>query len=454
MLFAAPDQFRPEVVLGGISLAWFILLIDSNMVLRNGWYLNGLAELKSSGLTIRDGRVARAKAAVFLIIRLGLSGGLAQLTAVVVALLVFKSDIGAQLRSDFLQTNGPQIAAAQQFVDAGIKRAEDAVGVQSARVSALATQATALRQKEVDPAASDPRVQTIQADISRLQQQQTRADDAVQAASAFAIDESGGIKRDRRNSGTPGRGPRFAAAQQQLAAAKTHAEDLAKDLAAARARLDALRTSLATEVGQQSHDQLPEFEATLKAESSKLETLKAELASLVRDREQAIRRAVESSVGHVEQQTGFLARISALEHIADADHKIGYVVILIDVVSFGFELAAVLAKVTSSLPTKYSLLVAAEAYMNAYRVGDEIICERRELDEKHNPSPPAQDEEGSDKPDETSPPTKEPRSSEEPPSPTPVGDPPSEPQKRKRGRPRKYPPPAPKLNGQGSSEDQ
>ena len=43
----------------------------------------------------------------------------------------------------------------------------------------------------------------------------------------------------------------------------------------------------------------------------------------------------------------FLARIAELEHIADRDTKIALVIVLIDIISFGFELAAVLAKVTA-----------------------------------------------------------------------------------------------------------
>ena len=111
---------------------------------------------------------------------------------------------------------------------------------------------------------------------------------------------------------------------------------------------------------------------------------------------------------------------------------------LIDVISFGFELAAVLAKVTSYVPTTYAALLARDAYLRVVRMVDEMMVELKDGATSKNreaeilpPDLPADDERGHngastgpnpfDNPDDDSP----------------------QPPKRPRGRPRKTP-----LNGE------
>jgi hypothetical protein len=235
---------------------------------------------------------------------------------------------------------------------------------------------------------------------------------------------------------------------EQVRNARAHAADVAKALADARARLDALRASATGELKQTSHDRLPAFEEALKAGNIRLATMKAELATLIKDREDEIRRAVESAPDHVNRQAGFLAQIVALEHMAQEDRKIALVILLIDFVSFGFELAAVLAKVTSYVPTTYSMLLARDAYLTSVRIADEVAAASNT---GGGPQIPPQDVPLAP---EQAPPT---------PSPIPVspsaaaplpGDA-AQPPKRKRGRPRKHPlPPVIRgANGRDSSGD-
>jgi hypothetical protein len=49
--------------------------------------------------------------------------------------------------------------------------------------------------------------------------------------------------------------------------------------------------------------------------------------------------------------------------------------LLIDLTSFGFELAAVLAKVTSYVPTTYAALLARDAYMQVVHIVDEMMVQ-------------------------------------------------------------------------------
>jgi hypothetical protein len=293
------------------------------------------------------------------------------------SLIVFASDITARTESNYLQANAHLIADATALVDGGIQRATEAVTTESARVAALAGQVGALRQDQVDPSANDPQIQQAQQELTQLLARQAKADDEVQAAETFASSELGGIKGPG-NSGIAGDGPRHKAAQEEVANAKRHAQEIAIALDAARARIDALRkqfTSANDATRQRSDDQLPGFETALAAENAKLSTMKDELANLTQGRDDAIRKAVENAPDHVGRDDGLLAQLMALEHIAQSDPKIAAVIVLIDVTSFGFELAAVLAKVTSFVPTTYAALLARDAYMRVVRIVDDMAVE-------------------------------------------------------------------------------
>lgn len=377
-LFTSGGELRPELLLVALFIATFILLIDSYMVMRSGWHLSGIAELKRGGLDISGGRGARIKANVFLAIRVLLSIGLAQLTAVFLSLLVFGADISAYNQSRYLRANADIIASASAQVDAEIRRVGEAVRVESASHSALSGQVLALRQNEVDPSANDPQMQQAQAELTQLVARKADADDEVRAAELFAANELGGVKGTAANSGRAGYGLRYRAASDRVANARAHAAAAERTLQAARVRVDNLRKQVAsTDPGkkQQSHEQLPGFEHALAGESAELTRLQDQLAKLTRGREEAIRTAVENAPNHVGLDHGFLAQITALEHIAEGDSKIATIVILIDVVSFGFELAAVLAKVTSYVPTSYAALLARDVYLRIVRITDELVSD-------------------------------------------------------------------------------
>ena len=438
-LFAASGQIRPELVMVSMFIATFIMAINSYMVMRSGWHLSGIEFLKRGGLDISGGPAARLKAGFFLMIRILLSVGLAQLTAIFLSLLIFASDIDARIQSTWRQANAHLLVGASEPVDAEIQRATDAVTEQTARVTALSAQVGSLRQNEIDPSAAY--TQAAQEELTQLLAQKAKADDELRAAEAFAANELAGIKAAPGNSGQVGNGPKRKAAMEQIANARNHAQESARALEAARARLDTLRSqhgSTNEAMKQQSHDQLPTFEKTLAAENARLTAMKDELARLTQGRGDAIRAALDKMPNHVRRDDGLLAQITVLELIAQGDSKIAAVIVLIDVISFGFELAAVLAKVTSYVPTTYAALLARDAYLRVVRMVDEMMVELKDGATSKNreaeilpPDLPADDERGHngastgpnpfDNPDDDSP----------------------QPPKRPRGRPRKTP-----LNGE------
>ncbi len=431
-LFAAAGQIRPDLALAAMFIATFIMAIDSYMIMRSGWHLSGIEELKRGGLDVAGGTVARVKAVAFLAIRIALSIGLAQLTAIFVALLIFGADIDARLFDRYREANAPLMATATVLVDGAIKRATEAVTAQSEHVASLTRQATTLRQNGIE----SPQVQEAQSDVARLIEENSKAEQDVKSAETFATNELGGIKGANSNSGQAGRGPRYRAAMDQLASAQSRAQKVARDLNAARERLDNVRANTPANdtTRQRSHDQLVELEQTLAAEKAQLATLKDDLAKLTAGREAAIRRSVEEAPGHVALETGFLQQLIVLGQIADDSRRIAAVILLIDLVSFGFELAAVLAKVTSYVPTTYAILLARDAYMRAVRTVDGMVAELKTRETEFSPDiiPPGHPLDIGETIDVT---------------PAPAADagtinPEPQPAKRKRGRPRKNPPPA------------
>jgi hypothetical protein len=189
-LFASPGQIRPDVALAAMFIATFIMAIDSYMIMRSGWHLSGIEELKRGGLDVAGGTLARVKAAVFLAIRVALSIGLAQLTAIFVALLIFGADIDARLSERYREANAPLIATATEFVDGAIGRATAAVTAQSEHVASLTAQATTVRQNEIE----SPQVQEAQREVARLIEENAKAEQDVKTAETFATNEMAGIK--------------------------------------------------------------------------------------------------------------------------------------------------------------------------------------------------------------------------------------------------------------------
>jgi hypothetical protein len=440
-LFAAPGQIRPEIIATAAFLATMITAIDSYVIMRSGgWHLEGLKALARGGLDISGGVLARIKSGIFLCVRIALSIGLAQLTAIFVGTLIYAKDIDTQIQAPYLNANAHLVGPATALVDDGIKRATDAVTTQTKRVNELAAQVATVRQIEVDPSAANAEIQEAVREVSQLIAEKTAADNAVQAAETFEANEFGGIKGAPGNSGKAGRGLRYQAAVQETKNAKDHDLEVTNELHAARARLDALRKQVpATDdsARQRAREQLPGFEKALATENEKLTDLKNQLAALTAGRDAAIRNAIENAPDHVTYDDGFLRQLTILENMAEQDHKILAILLLVDFVSFGFELAAVLAKITSFVPSTYAMMLARDAYMRAVRVVDEMMAELDRVDDPPREKPRG----GEGGPDSTGAP-QGPSNLVALPSP-----------KRKRGRPRKNSvPPVKGSNRPGNSE--
>jgi AT hook motif len=135
----------------------------------------------------------------------------------------------------------------------------------------------------------------------------------------------------------------------------------------------------------------------------------------------------------VKRDEGLLTQIIQLDHLAHENGKVATFILLIDIVAFGFELAAVLAKTLTHIPTAYAELLVRDSYMHSVRIVNEMMAELNGEPANENkiqippPPMPANDNERNGGSSSSG---SDPFGSPEEPPPPP---------KRKRGRPRKYP---------------
>lgn len=377
-LFSSLGKFDPIILLVAAFIALFILKIDALTVIRSGWHLNGISELKRGGLDISGGPMARVKAAFQLIVRIVLAVGIAQLTAVFVSLLIFGKDIEARIDSDTLRANAPLIATVTERIDAGIRNQREAIVGEVAQAAKVEGEGEALRKRELDVMATEPKLRDAQDEVARLSAVKSKADDELQDAESFAINEAAGIKGAPNNSGQVGEGIRFRAANERVANAKARVAEVVDEIDQARIRVKGLEQQFAARV-EASRRQIQEQRASVDKSISdaklRLAALNAQLERLVSGRDAAIQTAVTGAPDYVARKDGLLIQISALRSIADGSPEVGLVILLIEVTSFGFELAAVLSKVLSYTPTAYATYIARDFYVFLVGVVDAMSRE-------------------------------------------------------------------------------
>ncbi len=372
---------HPEFIAAAAFAATMILLIDSYMVMRSGWHLHGIGELKRGGIDISGGWGPSIRNGAFLALRILLSLGIAQLTAVFTSLIIFHADLVADTDLTYRNQNSDLIAVVQQKVDAEIKRASAAADSEAVNLQAVAAQVAAMRNGTIDPDSNNSSIISAAAEVTRLSADRDKREQELRSAQTFAANEIAGIRGDPGNTGKPGAGPVREGAQERVLSATANAEAATKAANAAQARLDALRQQMTASQPdriRQAQAQLPALEAEFRDETQRLSQLRAQVADLTQHREEAIRTGVDAAPNHVGYDDGLLGQLVALQHIA-RDPQIAFVVALIDFVSFGLELAAVLAKVTSFVPTLYSALLARDAYLAAVGIAGQVEDELEKL---------------------------------------------------------------------------
>ena len=375
-VFSPDGQVSPVIVLVAGLIAAFVMGIDSFSFMRAGWVGAGEKDLARAGLDLRSGWPQQFKVAIAVTVRLVLAIGLAELLAIFLALIIFSADISARLNDRFTRANAAILGTVTKLVDEEIKRGEAAAAAQSIRVAGLTTGVRGLRDSLGD-SSTNPRVIAAQGEVDRASAAMTKADEDLRAAEGFAAAELSGVKGPGY-SGQPGRGPQRRAAEERIASAKSRLSSTERDLEAARTRLETARSEVSTSneaVRTRAAGDLPHLETELATEDAKLAAARTHLADLVANRGRAIRRGIESTPEHVPYESGLIAQIRTLDQIADGDRKIQALILLMALVGFGFEMAAVLAKLTTHVPTVFAALTVRDHYMATVQIVDDMAAE-------------------------------------------------------------------------------
>jgi hypothetical protein len=376
-MIAEPGTIRPEIIGGAVLIATIVLLVDSFMIMRSSWHLHGIQELDRGGIDISGGIGLKIKNGIFLVFRLALSVVLAQLMAVFIALILFANDTAKETDRIYQQANATLFAEAATREDQNIDQARQGVLVSDERLRKLDAESAELRGKLISPEEEDPSLKSLRDQVEALQQDQRRAAARLSDAEEFSANELAGIRASAENSGKPGVGPRRKAAEERVAAARKNAEDVGRALDAARTELGIAQDKARRAADlkrDQANKRLTELSGDITAERLHNQVATATYGSLTENREASIRARVEQDPSRVDRDDSFLAQLRALRILAN-DREIAIIIILIDLAMFGIEIAAVLAKVTSFVPTAYATTLAKESYLQALQTARSIARE-------------------------------------------------------------------------------
>jgi hypothetical protein len=358
MMLARSGEWRLDVIAGAMLIATVVLLVDSYVIVRSSWHLQGLSELKRGGLDLPSPVGARIRNGVFIAVRLLLSAVLAALTALFLSILLFEKDITANLEQQHQRMNAPLLARITAQVDdnhAKLKLEHEEI---RKGLSTLADEEKLLRAAVVDPTGDNTELKAALDRVAALVEAKNEAERELTAAEKHAADELGGARLPG-TSGIRGYGPLRRAADEKVASTRRRLASAVKDIEAAEKQVETLREALKEVSGSKrlaAEAKLAEIALQRKEKEQRLAHVETDLRKREQNRERVVRAAFENDPAYRGQEEGFLARLEALERISQQFH-VKLVVILFHIGLFGIELAAVLAKVATFIPASYTRIL-------------------------------------------------------------------------------------------------
>lgn len=359
MMLARPGERRPEIVAGALLIATVVMIVDSYVIVRSSWHLQGLSELKRGGLDFPSPIGARIKNGIFIAVRLLLSTVLATLTALFLSILLFEKDISGDLEQRFQKANAALLARITSQVDDAMAKLKGEHEDIRKRLSVMADEEKLLRATVIDPVGDNTEFKAALDRVAALNDNKTEAQRELTVAEKLAADELGGA-RVSGTSGIAGYGPLRRAADEKIASARHKLQNVERDIEEAQKQIETLRVALKEVSGSKrtaAESKLAEIGIQRKEREGRLAVVEAELHKREQDRDRVVRTAFENDPAYRAKEEGFLARLQGLERISKQFH-VKFVVILFHIGLFGIELAAVLAKIATFIPTTYTTVLA------------------------------------------------------------------------------------------------
>lgn len=359
MMLARPGEWRFEVIAGAMLIATVVMLVDSYVIVRSSWHLQGISELQRGGLDLPSPVGARIKNGIFLAVRLMLSTVLAMLTALFLSILLFEKDLTADQERQFQKVNAPLLARISGQVDDVIAKLKGEHEEIRKRLSTMADEEKLLRATVIDPEGDNSELKAALERVPVLNEAKAEAQRELTAAEKHAADELGGARLPG-TSGIPGYGPLRRAADEKIASARRKLQGVISDIEEAQKHIGTLRLSLKDVTGSKrlaAEAKLAEIAIQRKEKEERLAIVEAEFKKREQDRDRVIRTAFENDPAYHAKENGFLARLEGLERIS-AQFHVKFVVVIFHIGLFGIELAAVLAKIATFIPASYTTILA------------------------------------------------------------------------------------------------
>jgi len=170
-----------SLLVGGMALAGYILATDSYIFFRCAHLISGFEQLAQSGLEIAVPRKVQKMVRRMLTIRLAQSASLGLIVGLMTSLVIYSSDIRAQIERDHLKEILGTSRQISDQTDGNIKRATDSVSAATAIVSQLIKQINGKLARGVNPAnavlhaleerrtTEENKLASLKGELSRLQ---------------------------------------------------------------------------------------------------------------------------------------------------------------------------------------------------------------------------------------------------------------------------------------------
>ncbi len=365
VMLSPTGELRLSDVALGVLVASMICLLDVILFVSGSHYTQGLEQVSRTGQfkspTVKG---AKTKAGLLLAVRIAMAVGTANVAATSVSLEIYGKEINAQITRDYIRANAPVIARATKRVEESIESSERRQQAVTASIAKLDQEIAQLGAMIVDPNVSDPELRTAIDALAGAQAAKAEAEGAVlEAKSAMADELDGTIRTPRRGgptrSGRIGQGPKYRAAVQRLQAAETQHRSAMGAIAAAEAKIAAIRSANSVEVDRKTsaaRTRLANLNWQKAEDVRQLATMTAEHLTRYSDRDRLVQEAIRNDPNYVPREEGLLTRLKALRELMN-EPAVAAMVYLLDFLLVLLELAAVLGVSLAFTPSTYALSV-------------------------------------------------------------------------------------------------
>lgn len=352
MFLAAPGELRPELIAVAILFAGLIMLMDGYMVIKSSWWVLGIEQLKRGGLELPGYQAAKIKNAVLNVVRIALALIPAEFITLGVALFIFQAELVQILNADAVQRNAPLYQHIASQDDADTTQQTDRLKALRTALEQSTANAEALRADALRVPADDPELTALTGRVPAL--------------------EAAVLEAERRVAALPPATSRAEAtrriiAQRLLGARRADLAKVQADQAAMRLRADTARQGHGSTVAgglEGANRAIADYQTRITA-------LSAEVVERAASRADRIRAAVERDATYVPPERGILARLQVLAKLGEDKWNFTFL-LLLHAFFLGIELAAVLTKVLSSVPSSYAVRLAGEEYATEYETVDGV----------------------------------------------------------------------------------